>query len=59
VAETTAANTSSMHQDIAAGKRTEIDAINGYVVDAASEPVPVNQTLADLVRAWEWSRDLR
>jgi len=59
VAETTAANTSSMHQDLAAGKRTEIDAINGYVVDAASEPVPVNQTLAGLVRAWERSRDLR
>ena len=53
VVEATAANTSSMLQDVAAGRRTEIDAINGAVLDRAGRPVPVNRTLAGLVRAWE------
>ncbi len=59
VAETTAANTSSMYQDILAGNRTEIDAINGYVVEAANEPVPVNKTITQLVRTWERGQGLR
>jgi 2-dehydropantoate 2-reductase len=59
VADATAANTSSMQQDILAGSRTEIDAINGYVVDRASEPVPVNETLTGLVRAWEAEAGVR
>ncbi|WP_137284100.1 ketopantoate reductase family protein [Halorussus salinisoli] len=60
VAEDTAANTSSMHQDVLADRRTEAEAINGYVVARASAretadavPVPVNRTLANLLRAWE------
>jgi 2-dehydropantoate 2-reductase len=58
VAEATAANTSSMHQDVLAGRRTEVEAINGYVCERASEAepspsAPVNRTLTNLLRAWE------
>ena len=61
VAEATAKNTSSMQQDILAGKRTEVDAINGYVAETADEEtaVPVNETLASLLRGWERERGLR
>ena len=56
VATDTAANTSSMRQDIRTERRTEIDAINGYVVDRAAQhglEVPTNRTLTALVRTWE------
>jgi 2-dehydropantoate 2-reductase len=59
VAEATAANTSSMHQDVDARARTEVDAINGAVVDRADGEVPVNETLVALLRAWEVGRGLR
>ncbi|MXV62671.1 2-dehydropantoate 2-reductase [Natronorubrum sp. JWXQ-INN-674] len=62
VAAATAGNTSSMHQDVLAARRTEIDAINGYVVDRAAErelEVPTNRLLASLVRTWERGRGLR
>ncbi len=61
VAEATAKNTSSMQQDILAEKRTEVDAINGYVAETAAEEtaVPVNETLAALLRGWERERGLR
>ncbi|WP_265109510.1 ketopantoate reductase family protein [Halosolutus halophilus] len=62
VAAATAANTSSMHQDLRADRRTEIDAINGYVVDRAAErriDVPTNRVLTGLVRTWERGRGLR
>jgi 2-dehydropantoate 2-reductase len=62
VAEATAANTSSMRQDVLADRRTEIDSINGHVVDRAEShgiDAPINRTLAGLVRAWERERGLR
>lgn len=59
VAETTASNTASMQQDVLADKHTEVDAINGYVVEQADQGVPVNETLAGLVRAWESEKGLR
>lgn len=62
VAEATAANTSSMRQDVEAGRRTEVDAITGYVRDRARErgvEVPVTELLTGLLRAWEGGRGLR
>jgi len=55
VATDTAANTSSTLQDVLAGRRTEVEAINGYVAVRADElgvAVPVNRALANLLRAW-------
>lgn len=54
VARATAANHSSMYQDIAREAPTEIDAINGAIVREATAlgmSVPVNKMLAQLVRA--------
>ena len=62
VAGDTAANTSSMHQDVLAERRTEIDAINGFVVDRGSElglETPTNRLLTALIRTWERERGLR
>jgi 2-dehydropantoate 2-reductase len=47
---------SSTAQDLARGKRTEIDALNGYIVRRGAElgvPTPVNQTLCALVKLLE------
>ncbi|MBI3160541.1 MAG: 2-dehydropantoate 2-reductase [Chloroflexi bacterium] len=54
VAERTAANHSSMYQDIQRGAPTEIDAICGAVVAAGKEagvPTPANEVVWQLVRA--------
>lgn len=56
VIQLTAANYSSMHQDIAHHRRTEIDQINGYVSERAKAHnlnAPVNTTLWELVKQLE------
>jgi len=52
----TVAHHSSMLQDIRSGRRTEIDALNGAVVELAHEsgsPVPVNEVIVAMVKAKE------
>lgn len=52
----TAPNINSMFQDILAGRRTEIDFINGAIAreaDKAGTAAPVNRALARLIRALE------
>jgi 2-dehydropantoate 2-reductase len=47
---------SSTSQDLTRGKRTEIDALNGYVVRRGAElgiPTPANQSLLALVKLRE------
>jgi 2-dehydropantoate 2-reductase len=56
VARGTAANRSSMLQDLERGAPTEIDAINGVVVREGARlgvPTPVNRRLIDQIRARE------
>jgi len=51
----------SMLQDFEAGRRTEIDVINGAVVKAADETgveVPLNRALVQLTKGWESLRGL-
>ncbi|PYI54598.1 ketopantoate reductase family protein [Paenibacillus flagellatus] len=50
----TADNASSMLQDVSSGRPTEIDWINGAIVERARRfgiPVPVHETVCDLVKA--------
>ncbi|MFZ5814781.1 MAG: ketopantoate reductase family protein [Bacillota bacterium] len=59
VARATAVNRSSMLQDLERGRRTEIEAINGALVERALAiglSVPVNETLTLLVREAERRR---
>ena len=51
----------SMLQDVEAGRRTEIDVINGAVVAAADEvgvAVPLNRAFVQLMHGWEAQRGL-
>lgn len=59
IAQTMPGQHSSTAQDLARGKKTEIDHLNGFVVrkgDALGVPTPVNGTLLALVRALEGQR---
>ena len=62
VCRLTAANVSSMLQDVLACTKTEIDAINGAVAKLGAEAgvdTPVNTALTSLVKTIESSYDLR
>lgn len=62
VCRATAANISSMLQDMLRRRRTEIDAINDVIVsegEGLGIPTPVNRTLTGLVRTIESSWDAR
>jgi len=51
----------SMLQDLEKGRKTEIDAINGYVVDRGRQvtvATPFNQLIVDLIRAAEAQKSL-
>jgi 2-dehydropantoate 2-reductase len=57
IARATAANRSSMGQDVDKHQATEIEAINGYVVREAGRlgvAAPVNQTLTALIKTLEY-----
>ncbi len=59
VCEQTKDNVSSMLQDIRNKRLTEIDAINGYIIEAGEKlgiPTPVNKELVRQVRGIEQSR---
>jgi 2-dehydropantoate 2-reductase len=59
VAEATAANRSSMLQDMERGRRTEIDALNGAIVELGRRvgvETPVNETLVAAVKGLESAR---
>lgn len=59
LADSMAEATSSTAQDLARGRRTEIDALNGFVArrgEALGVPTPVNRTLAALVKLLEDAR---
>lgn len=56
VASVTAANYSSMHQDIMFGRQHEIDNINGYICEQGSKlgiATPINQELVNKVKSLE------
>lgn len=56
IAQATAANRSSMGQDVDHRRRTEIDAINGAIVrlgEVLQVPTPVNRTLTELIHTLE------
>jgi len=60
VCKATAANTSSMLQDVLSSKRTEIDYINGAITrqgKAFGIPTPVNEVLIDLIKTIESSHE--
>lgn len=62
VCRATAENRASMFQDIAAGRLTEVDVINGAIVRegaAAGVPTPANRMLTDLIHAVEATAEYR
>ena len=62
VCTATAANRSSMLQDVTAGRKTEIEALNAQVAARGAAhgiPTPVNHLLTQLIRALEEAKNFR
>jgi 2-dehydropantoate 2-reductase len=62
VCKSTAANVSSMLQDVLSSRRTEIDYINGVITrqgKALGIPTPVNEVLVNLIKTIESSYEAR
>jgi 2-dehydropantoate 2-reductase len=58
VCQNTAANKSSMLQDVLAGRKTEVEAINGQIVSHGRQltiPTPINTLLTNLIKGLETS----
>lgn len=53
IAKNTGQNTSSMRSDIKYKRKTEIDAITGYIIEQSHHPLPYNQFVYDAIRAIE------
>jgi 2-dehydropantoate 2-reductase len=54
-------NYSSMYQDIMKGKKTEIDFLNGKIVELGAKhsiPTPVNETLVHFIEFLEEKNEL-
>ncbi|MBN8234342.1 2-dehydropantoate 2-reductase [Halobacillus kuroshimensis] len=56
IAEQTGGNQSSMWKDLQEGRRTEIDAISGFILDRAREDLPVHQFIVEAVHAMEYEK---
>jgi 2-dehydropantoate 2-reductase len=62
VCRSTSENINSMFQDIIAGRRTEVDFINGAVAvegEALGAQAKVNETMANMIKALEATRERR
>lgn len=60
IAEKTSTNTSSMLQDIRKGRKTEIDYINGYIMNRARQigvACPVNSLMVQMIKAKQAIKD--
>jgi 2-dehydropantoate 2-reductase len=60
IAKTMPNQSSSMAQDLAYGRKTEIERLNGYIVEAGEAcgvETPINRTLLCLVRLLEAAKD--
>lgn len=56
IAEQTGGNQSSMWKDLQEGRRTEIKAISGFILDRSREDLPVHQFILEAVHAMEYEK---
>jgi 2-dehydropantoate 2-reductase len=58
IAESTSENQSSMFKDLLEGRQTEIDAINGYILEKSSVHLPYHEFLVQAIHALEWEMEV-